>query len=368
MNVKTLFGFGFFLLAFAFTGCRKELPSVQTGDPIFSANGRIGTDTLNLRAGINNYYMYSSHTSDAMGVYEFKGELKMQNCNSICPNSLSIRIRDYANHNQQSVLIDSSFLPGPHNFVTANTGYTVDFFSIASGDSLLTYNWSFGDNSGSTLENPSHTYTSGGQYLVMLIVNGGQTFTTDTMIDTLVLGGSPCMTSIFGSTSQLGDSISFYPTVTGGVSPFTYSWDFGDGNFGSGSLPTHHYANPGRYNVRFAASDANGCPSTTRRRVKTYSITGAVSNFYATVQNQPAPDYRKVIVEWTDGSGNVFTSANALQPGTSSFEILSVENYETNENGEPCKKIRIRVNCVLYNGSNSVQLQNTEIIFAFSHE
>jgi len=35
-----------------------------------------------------------------------------------------------------------------------------------------TFSWDFGDNSNSTLQNPTHTYNSGGSYIVKLIANG----------------------------------------------------------------------------------------------------------------------------------------------------------------------------------------------------
>jgi len=43
-----------------------------------------------------------------------------------------------------------------------------------------------------------------------------------------------------------------------GDSPLSYSWDFGDGNTGSGSSPTHTYESAGQYTVELEASNNVG--------------------------------------------------------------------------------------------------------------
>jgi PKD repeat protein len=37
--------------------------------------------------------------------------------------------------------------------------------------------------------------------------------------------------------------------------PLTYAWDFGDGNYGTGVMPTHNYATPGIYDVCLTVND-----------------------------------------------------------------------------------------------------------------
>lgn len=47
----------------------------------------------------------------------------------------------------------------------------------------------------------------------------------------------------------LGSAFSFSENSTGGVAPYTYNWEFGDGNTSSISNPTHTYAAAGTYTV-----------------------------------------------------------------------------------------------------------------------
>ena len=48
-----------------------------------------------------------------------------------------------------------------------------------------------------------------------------------------------------------------------GIAPFTYYWDFGDGNTSTQSSPSHTYAVAGHYNICLTITSANGCTSST---------------------------------------------------------------------------------------------------------
>ena len=45
---------------------------------------------------------------------------------------------------------------------------------------IVSWNWSFGDGSNSTLQNPSHTYATDGSYTVSLTISDGITSKTET--------------------------------------------------------------------------------------------------------------------------------------------------------------------------------------------
>lgn len=82
---------------------------------------------------------------------------------------------------------DSSVFQSQFNWNTFINNPTADFTFSAQGNNLslsntsssallspLTYSWNFGDGNTSTLENPTHTYSSGGVYNVQLRVNDCQ--------------------------------------------------------------------------------------------------------------------------------------------------------------------------------------------------
>lgn len=53
-------------------------------------------------------------------------------------------------------------------------------------------------------------------------------------------------------------AVIFTPTINGGVAPYTYAWDFGDGGTSTSSAPTHAYLAAGTYDVTLVVTDANG--------------------------------------------------------------------------------------------------------------
>src|SRR5207249_6115059 len=53
-----------------------------------------------------------------------------------------------------------------------------------------------------------------------------------------------------------GSPVVFNATTTGGVSPYTFSWDFGDGLASTGSTVTHTFSTGGTFTVVLTVTDA----------------------------------------------------------------------------------------------------------------
>jgi PKD repeat protein len=351
-----------FLLV-TFSSCRKDDPVEQNGDPVFLATGTVGSTTLNLKAGVNDYYMYSSYSTDAQSILEFSGELRKINCSSPCPTSLRVRIRDYGT--MTSTVLDSSFSAGFYQYVTAQQLYTVNFTQQCEGDTNASYTWDFGDNSFGTGPNPSHTYASPGNYFVSLLCTGtcGQMNFTDT----LALGTGCDMFPDFSVTPFGSDTLQFIATVSGGTAPYTFAWTFSDSAItGTGQNFTRMYNASGASVARLTVTDANGCTVGLSKNVQVGQA-NCLANFAYQVSTNASADYRKVTVEWVDANGTIWTSANPGQPANSTFQIISAEEYLPNENDQATKKIHLLVNCTLYNGTNSILLQNADLVFAFAH-
>jgi hypothetical protein len=67
--------------------------------------------------------------------------------------------------------------------------------------------------------------------------------------------------------SPVGQPIAFSATVTGGATPLSFNWDFGDGSSGSGTETTHTYDAPGVYVVRLTVDNSCLYPVVERRSV-----------------------------------------------------------------------------------------------------
>ena len=98
-KIKNSIRVALFALAILFIGsCKKEYPATPVPPtPEFTFSGTINGVPVNIQAGVNNYYMFTSYYLDsANNIYDFKGEFRDKNCTSThCPNSLKISIRDY---------------------------------------------------------------------------------------------------------------------------------------------------------------------------------------------------------------------------------------------------------------------------------
>lgn len=71
--------------------------------------------------------------------------------------------------------ISAADFPPVASFTTSAAGLTVTFTDTSADleDSLVAWNWSFGDGSYSTAQNPEHTYAAEGTYSVTLVVRDG---------------------------------------------------------------------------------------------------------------------------------------------------------------------------------------------------
>ena len=64
-----------------FSSCRKKevLPTETTGEPVFYLRGTLNDMPLEVKAGDEGYYMYTSVYQDENNIYVFKGDLKAYN-------------------------------------------------------------------------------------------------------------------------------------------------------------------------------------------------------------------------------------------------------------------------------------------------
>lgn len=364
--------------ALLLNGCRKEEPVSITGNPVFYVDGTLNGSPLQISAGVNNYYMYSSYSSDSSNVHVFTGDLRTDGSSTLSPLSLKVSLRDYATHGIQPNNIDSALYPGAFGFVPPGTvaSNSIAFTSVPQGDSVLSYSWSFGDNATSTLADPVHTYNAPGQYNVCLNINYlvNNQACSDSYCETITVGTTPCMNVDFTATNIdvvnnfFNDSVYFVSSVTGGTPPYSYQWYFGD--TASSTTPVsviHNYIYPAMYTVQLIVTDAQNCSVTRTKKIGTSQWSGCLTNF----NWQPVPasplNLSQVVLSWTDAAGNSYSSDGGTQPPGSSFQVVSVGEYQANENGQRTKKVRMLVTCTLFRGSNTLLLQNATIVFSVAY-
>lgn len=177
----------------------------------------------------------------------------------------------------------------------------VDFVDQSTG-LPTSWAWDFGDGSTSTEQNPHHVYMKEGTYTVKLTVKNS--FGDDTKVRTdhiTVGGGLPVDFTADKTTVGVGRIVSFTDLSAG--NPTLWTWDFGDGQVGTGPKPDHAYQAVGVYDVTLTASDG----SITNSRTK---------NMYITVLNIPRAEFTAdktrggapMDVQFTDKSTGVPTT------------------------------------------------------------
>ncbi len=161
--------------------------------------------------------------------------------------------------------------------------FTVTFTDQSSG-APTSWQWDF-DNDGnvdSTLQNPTHTFTTSGTYSVRLVARNANTEGTKTVADMIRALGTvvPSFTTS-ASSGPAPLAVTFTDTST--EEPDSWAWDFdNDGNVDSTAQnPTHSYTTPGTYSVRFTATNEGGSATTTQTNLITV-FTQVAADFSAT--------------------------------------------------------------------------------------
>jgi PKD repeat protein len=136
------------------------------------------------------------------------------------------------------------------------TGYAplVVRFTDSSQNIPTAWSWDFGDGSTSFLQNPGHTYSTGGFYTVRLIA-ANKAGSSGFSVNISVYAPGFSATPVNGKAPL---TVSFTETGTGYPEPTAWNWDFGDGIGCSSREKNHVYTSPGTYDVKLRISGTAG--------------------------------------------------------------------------------------------------------------
>jgi PKD repeat protein len=214
---------------------------------------------------------------------------KSNNTELVIPYTATLIIID---NDPSDITVDFSAVP-----VSGTIPLSVTFIDMSQGDKLNGWFWRFGDGITSTLQNPTHIYTSNNWYTVTLTVfnNIGSRTITRTNYITVVPAISISADSRFG---QVPFDVTFTDNSNGLITERL--WDFGDGITSSLAVTQHTYNTNNFYTV-------------------TLTITGPGGN--VTVMQ---PDYITV----TPKADFSITPREGRAPLTVSFYDMSIENID----------------------------------------
>jgi|SRR5690554_5324434 len=213
-----------------------------SASPIVSRNWDFGDGSTSADANTNYTYSTASDYSVSLTVTNAEG------CSQSLSKSDYISVQNAPTANFTMDAFESCSAP-----------FTVSFTNTSTGAS--NYLWDFGDGNTSTDANPTHTYTSEGDFSVSLTVTN-EVGCTDTK-DSLQAIHINTFAADFSSPNQtvcLGTATNFVNESN--LPASTVEWDFGDGNTSSLTNPTHTYAVAGTYSITLSATSTAGCTST----------------------------------------------------------------------------------------------------------
>jgi len=163
-------------------------------------------------------------------------------------------------------------LPTPNfSYLNGCVGSPINFSNTSSTlvGTISSWQWSFGDGSTSTIQNPAHSYNTPGVYPVNLVVttSGG---CRDSIVKQITI--SPVPVADFTSTQACrGLPVNFTSnsSVPGGVLS-SWNWDFGNSQTSTLQNPTMNFGSATTYNVSLIVTSSFGCTDTVVKPVTVY--------------------------------------------------------------------------------------------------
>jgi gliding motility-associated-like protein len=143
---------------------------------------------------------------------------------------------------------------------------TVNFSNTSSGG--VSYQWLFGDGGSSNAQNPSHTYTSFGNYEAILVVTNS-IGCTDSSKRTISVGKPVISLNSLPGEGCIPYGVNFSASISSPEPVVSYLWNFGNGVTSTATNPSYTYTTQGTYTVSLAVTTVSGC-------TETYSMPAAV--------------------------------------------------------------------------------------------
>ncbi len=268
------------------------------------------------------------------------GQLTTHVYNTAGTYSVSLQVTDDAGRKastSQSVSVGTnaptaSFTSTPSSpQVGSIVNFNASQSQAASGRSIVSYDWDFGDGTRGSGVQTTHAYQVSGSFTVTLTVtdSAGQTGITTGTISVGTSAPSASFTftpssPIINQTVLFNGLGSSAPT---GRTIASYAWNFGDGGTATGATPSHAFAAAGSYTVQLTVSDSSGQTGVTAQTITVTAggptavdfttspqspIVGQGINFTATATPQTGRTITSYAWNFGDGStgtGQVTTHA-----------------------------------------------------------
>jgi PKD repeat protein len=200
------------------------------------------------------------------GIFELQGVNQSYAFTKKGPNPVSLRVTDSMGEEGVGTCVINVVNLQPRASFTYSPTEPSIVDSIQFTDTswdpdgvVSAWDWDFGDNGTSAMQNAVHTYAKG-TYTVTLTVRDENGGSNSTSLLIRVRNQPPTAGFTFSpSNPQRGEEVQFTDrSMDPEGYPLQYHWDFGDGHNSSEQSPNHFYPEAGKYAVTLTIVDEDG--------------------------------------------------------------------------------------------------------------
>lgn len=378
MNKHLFFGLLLLLSACAKEGDFDTYALAAENNPVFGVQGSLAQAPFELRAGVDDYFLFSDYRYDSSGIFFFSAKFESAACNQTeasivaCPRSFGVSISDVQNR------------PATYNFQGLpflRAGTSLDFWEQSLRPSWKGLSFQIQPSSQQSLIVQSYDSFQGNYYefspdvsqteACLAITEGS---CADTLCNTIDLQTSCQNTFQVAQTALTNNATQLQLTATGITdSSQAVAWSIEQLSGGSNNIQAtgpQAQVQLGSLGLYEVCLENDSCGQRHCIHISTQNYSCAAAYQYE-VTELLAPANRlaqKVRITWVDEQGLRYSSFLGQQPNWSRFQIIETLPYYSSESGTPTLRVKALVDARLYNAFGEyTDLREAEVELAFAY-
>lgn len=145
------------------------------------------------------------------------------------------------------------------NVSSADIGYPIEFLSSPSGGTgPYTYSWVLNGNAVSHSEDFSYSFSSSGSYTLTVTITDSVRKSTSASVTVSINNNPSVSTTASQNPTDVGNSVDFTSTISGGTGTMTYSWLVNGVQESTSSSFTYSFDSTGSYTINLTVTDSDG--------------------------------------------------------------------------------------------------------------